>query len=96
MTLFRYRIFFILKSLNTNVPIILHTKFQPNIPCHSGENVDFIGLAIYYQWHTWNLDQTEFYQSEALESDHTACEIWDSWMQWSKRISQLKGLKCYG
>ena len=26
---------------------MLHTKYQPNIPCHSGENVDFIGFAIF-------------------------------------------------
>ena len=26
---------------------MLHTKYQPNIPCHSGEKVDFIGFAIF-------------------------------------------------
>ena len=25
---------------------MLHTKFQPNIPSHSGEKVDFNGFAI--------------------------------------------------
>ena len=30
--------------------------------------------------------------SEALESDHAAYEIGDSWMQWFKRISHLNGL----
>ena len=24
-----------------------HTKFQPNIPSHSGENADFTGFAIF-------------------------------------------------
>ena len=32
--------FFILISLSTKVPLIIHTKFQPNIPSHSGEKVD--------------------------------------------------------
>ena len=31
------QIFFILISINTKVPLILHTKFQPNIPSHFGE-----------------------------------------------------------
>ena len=38
------------------------------------------------------LDQTKFYCSEALESDHAAYEIEDSWMLWFKRISHLNGL----
>ena len=25
---------------------MLHTKYQPNIPCRSGEKVDFISFAI--------------------------------------------------
>ena len=40
------QIFFILISLITKVPLILHTKFQPNILCYSGENADFIVFAI--------------------------------------------------
>ena len=40
-------IFFTLISLNTKVPLILQTKFQPNIPSHSGEKVDFNGYAIF-------------------------------------------------
>ena len=28
------------------VPLILHTKFQPNIPSHSGEKVNLNGFAI--------------------------------------------------
>ena len=31
------QIFFILISVNTKVPLILHTKFQPNILSHFGE-----------------------------------------------------------
>ena len=46
VTLFRYRFFFILISLSTKVPIIIHTKFQPNIQSHSEEKVDFNGFAI--------------------------------------------------
>ena len=34
-------------SLSTNVPLILYTKIQPNIPSHSGEKVDFNGFAIF-------------------------------------------------
>ena len=29
------------------VPLIIHTKFQPNILSHSGEKVDFKGFAIF-------------------------------------------------
>ena len=36
--------FFVLISLSTKVPLIIHTKFQPNIPSHSGEKVDFMVL----------------------------------------------------
>ena len=39
--------FFILVILIIKVPLMLYTKFQPNIPCGSGEKVDFIGLAIF-------------------------------------------------
>ena len=31
------QIFFILISLSTKVSLIIHTKFQPNIPSHSVE-----------------------------------------------------------
>ena len=41
---------------------------------------------------SWILDQTKFYYSEALDSDHAANEIQDSWMQWFKRISHMNGL----
>ena len=41
------QIFFIFISLSTKVPLIIHTKFQPNIPSHSGEKVDFNGIAIF-------------------------------------------------
>ena len=37
----------ILISLNTKVPLMSHAKFQPNILSHSGENLDFIGFAIF-------------------------------------------------
>ena len=33
--------------MNIKVLLILHTKFQPNIHSHSGENGDFIGFAIF-------------------------------------------------
>ena len=26
---------------------MLHTKYQQNIPCHSGEKIDFIDFAIF-------------------------------------------------
>ena len=48
VTKFHFRFFlFILISLSTKVPLIIHTKFQPNIPSHSGEKVDFNGFAIF-------------------------------------------------
>ena len=39
------------------------------------------------------LTQLNFYYSEALESDHAAYEIQDSWRQWFNRICHLNGLK---
>ena len=47
VTLFPYRFFFILIFINSKVLLILHTKFQPNIPSHSGENDDFISFTIF-------------------------------------------------
>ena len=46
-TSFRYRFFFILISINIKDLLILHTKFQPNIPSHSGENGHFNSFAIF-------------------------------------------------
>ena len=40
-------IFFNLKILKSKVPVMLHTKYQPNIPCHSGVKVDLIGFAVF-------------------------------------------------
>ena len=40
------QIFFILMSINIKVLLILHIKFQPNIPSYFGENSDFINFAI--------------------------------------------------
>ena len=34
-------------SLSSKVPLIKHTKFQPNILTHSGEKVYFNGFAIF-------------------------------------------------
>ena len=34
-------------SINIKVLLLLHTKFQPNIPSRSGENDDFISFAIF-------------------------------------------------
>ena len=33
--------------LKSKVPLMIHTKYLPNIPCHSGEKVDFTGFAIF-------------------------------------------------
>ena len=41
------QIFFILISINIQVLLILHTKFQPNIPSRSGENDHFISFALF-------------------------------------------------
>ena len=62
----------ILISFNAKVPLILHTKFQPNIPSHSGGNVDSIGVGIFsICGHLGILTTAEFYHYKALESDHT-------------------------
>ena len=37
----------ILIPINIKILLKLHTKFQPNIPSHSGENDDFISFAIF-------------------------------------------------
>ena len=56
---------------------MLHTKYQPNIPCHSGEKVDLIGFAIFsIGSHLGFRDQAEFYHSETLKSGHAACDGW--------------------
>ena len=47
VTYFRFRFFFFLKSIIIKVLLILHTKFQPNIPSRSGENGDFISFVIF-------------------------------------------------
>ena len=38
---------FILYFLKTKVPLMHHTKFQPNIPSHYGAKVDFIDFATF-------------------------------------------------
>ena len=45
VTQFHYIFFFILIPVNTNVLLIPHTKFQPNISSCSGETGDFISFA---------------------------------------------------
>ena len=37
---------FILIPINIKVPLVFHTKIQPNIPSPSGENDDFNTFAI--------------------------------------------------
>ena len=69
-------------SIKIKVLLILHTKFQLNIPSLSGENGSFISFAIFNNGgHIRFYYQTKFYHSRVLESDHAAYEIWDSWMQ---------------
>ena len=41
------QIFFILIPISIKVLLILHTKFLPNIPSHSGENDDINSFAIF-------------------------------------------------
>ena len=68
--------FFILISINIEVLLILHIKFHPNIPSHSGENGDFISFAICSNGsHLEFLTRLNFFYSEVLESDHAAYEI---------------------
>ena len=85
--------FFILILFNIKVLLILHTKFQPNTPnsC-SGENVDFISIAIFSICdHLVFSARLKFYYSEVLELImlHGKFEI-----QWFKRMSHMNGLKC--
>ena len=40
------QIVFIFIFLNAKVSLMVHAKFQPIIPSHFGEKVDFIGFAI--------------------------------------------------
>ena len=47
MTKLRYRFFFILIILNTDVPLIFHAKIQPKISSRSGEKVDYVIFAIF-------------------------------------------------
>ena len=47
VTEFRYIFFFILISIIIKVLLILHSKYQPNIPCRSEENDDFNSFAIF-------------------------------------------------
>ena len=78
-------------SIGIKVPLILHTKFQPNILNHSGENDDFISFAIFN-----NGGHIEF----STRLNFAILKPWslimlhmkDSWMQWFKRISHLNGL----
>ena len=61
------------------------TKFQPNIPSGSGERFILLVSLFKLRWPSW---------TEALQSDHAACEILEAWVQWFQRISHLNGLKC--
>ena len=68
--------FFILTIINIKVLLILHTKFQPNIPNHLGENAHIINFAIFsISSHLEFLTRLNFYYSEVLESDHDALEF---------------------
>ena len=54
---------------------MFHTKYQPNIPCHSREKVNFISFAIFsIGSHLGFLTKGTFYHSEALRSGHAAYE----------------------
>ena len=58
------------------------------IPSCSEENDDFIIFTFFSNSsHLEFLIRLNFFFSEALESDHAAHEISDSWKQWFKRIS---------
>ena len=68
--------FFILISINIKVLLILHTLFQLNIPSRSGENGNFNSFAIFSNGgHLEFSTRLNFFDSEALESDHAAYEI---------------------
>ena len=38
--------------MNIKVQLILHTKYQPNIPSRSGKNGDFLSFAIFSNWYS--------------------------------------------
>ena len=54
---------------------MLHSKYQPNIPSHSGEKVGFNGFAIFSIGSYPGFSTRLTFMSEALQSDHAACEI---------------------
>ena len=65
--------FFIFTSLNTYVPLIFHAKIQLKISSGSGKEVYFVVFAIFSNG--GQLDLTQFYNSQTLESGHAPCEI---------------------
>ena len=54
---------------------MLHTKFQPNTPSGSGEKADFKGFAIFSTGDHLGFSTRLNSNSEALQSNHAACEI---------------------
>ena len=54
---------------------MLQTKYQPNIPSHSREKVDYIGIAIFsIRGHLEFSTTLNFFHFEALKSGYAACE----------------------
>ena len=86
-------LFFILITTNIKVLLIIHTKFQSNIPTRSGKNADFISLVIYsIGGHLEFLTRLNFTSLKSWESDRAAYGIRDLWMQGFKKLSHLNGL----
>ena len=83
------------------LPLIIHTRFQPNIPSRSGDNDEFISFAIF---------SNDGHLEISTRLNFTILKPWiliilhmnfkDSGMLWFKRISHLNGpvngLKCQG
>ena len=75
MTKLRYRFFLIFTILNIYGPMIFHSNFQPKISSSSGEEVDFVIIAILETLAILDIQPDPIYNSETLESGHAPWEI---------------------
>ena len=60
--------YFVLLFLNTKVPLIHRTKFQPYIPSCFGEKLILLIFLFL-------VSAAHVYYSEAFQSGHAACEV---------------------
>ena len=61
--------------LKSKVPLMLHTKYQPNLLCHPGEKVNFIDFAIFsIGSHLGFSTRQNIIILKPVKSGHAACE----------------------